>query len=85
MPIIYRKAPPEVDKIVKTWVEDWASKGAITTPILKSLPPGYTFAPSNEETIPVYHLGLSDIAESPDIKNTTKQDGTTSSNIRIQY
>lgn len=54
MPIIYRKALPEVDKVARTGVER-------------------AFAAQHiKQALPVYHLGLSDIAESPDIKKSVQ-------------
>lgn len=68
MPIVYRRVPAEAIEAVRTGVELMASKRAFHTPRLSSAVTKKAVVPAPEQAFPIYHLGLSDIAGSPDIK-----------------
>lgn len=68
MSLVYKNGPDEAVEAVKNGLELMASKGALSTPRLSNTLANRTGAPLLEEALPVYHLGLSDLAESPDIK-----------------
>ncbi len=72
MPIVYRNVPVEAIEAVKNGVELMPSKRAFHTSRLYSAFTERAAAPVPEQALPVYHLGLSDIAKSPDIKISTQ-------------
>lgn len=63
MPLVYRNEPDEAAKAVRNGLEQMASKGAFSTPRLRSAVAEKAAAPSTEKALPVYNLGLSDLVE----------------------
>ncbi|HII93575.1 MAG TPA: hypothetical protein HA262_15860 [Methanosarcina sp.] len=68
MPIVYRNKPAEATEAVRTGLELMASKSAFKTPRLHSAFTEKAVTPLTEQALPVYNLGLSDIAASPTTK-----------------
>jgi len=68
MSIVFRDVPVDVGSTVRTGVALMASKRAFHTPRLSSTIKEKAVSPFTEQAFPVYNLGLSDIAENPDIK-----------------
>lgn len=71
MPIIYRSEPAEAVEALRAGLERMAFKRAFTTPRLRSYMAKKTEAPLPEQALPVYHLGLSDIAKNQDLEAST--------------
>jgi len=67
MPLVYKPEPAEVNQVVKAHLGEMASKKAFRTPALAKMmlreaaPP-----PTPTQALPVYHLGLKDLAEKGD-------------------
>jgi hypothetical protein len=68
MPINYRNAPPDAIEVLKTELEQMTSKRAFGTPRLHNAITKKAEVPLLEHALPVYQLGLYDIAKNQDIK-----------------
>jgi hypothetical protein len=69
MPLIFKKEPDEVKDIVKTQLDRMNRKMAFSTPKLADLVAGGRAKPAPTQALPVYHLGLEDLADKADLKS----------------
>jgi hypothetical protein len=68
MPLVYRNEPDEAAEAVRNGLEQMASKGAFSTPRLRSAFAEKAVAPATEKALPVYNLGLSDLVKDQNVK-----------------
>jgi hypothetical protein len=68
MPLVYGPEPAEVNKVVKTRLEEMATKKAFRTPLLAKGVQEAAPSPTPTQALPVYHLGLKDLADKGDVK-----------------
>jgi hypothetical protein len=66
MPIIYQKEPAEAAKAMKQGLDKMIANRAFSTPRLARLSTGEAGAPVPVQALPVFTLGLSDLAEGKD-------------------
>lgn len=72
MPLVYRNEPDEAAEAVRNGLEQMASKGAFSTPRLRSAFIEKAQAPSTEQALPVYNLGLSDLVKDRNVRASTQ-------------
>jgi len=63
MPIVYQKEPAEAAEAMKEGLNNMTSMRAFSTPRLRRVSTGEAEAPVLGQALPVYNLGLSDLAE----------------------
>lgn len=61
MPLVYRNESDEAAEAVRKGLEQMASKKAFSTPRLRDAVTEKAAAPSTEQALPVYNMGLSDL------------------------
>jgi hypothetical protein len=66
--IIYKKEPDEAAEAMRTSLKRMADKRAFRTPLLHKAVIERAEEPVPEHALPVYHLGLSDLAEEKDVR-----------------
>ena len=67
MPIIYQKEPEEAAEALRTGLEKMAAKRAFRAPLLRQAVSEKAEELKSERALPVYHFGLSDLAEGKDV------------------
>ena len=68
MPLIFKEEPKEVTDIVKRHLDRMTSKMAFSTPKLAQLLTEKPIEPFPTQPLPVYNMGLEDLAVKPDSK-----------------
>lgn len=68
MPIIYQKEPDEAAEAMRTGLKQMADNRAFSTPLLRQAVIKKAAEPVLDLVLPVYHLGLSDLAEGKDAR-----------------
>lgn len=68
MTIIYQKEPAEAAEAIKTGLKQMAAKRAFSTPLLSRAVIEKAEEPLPVQALPVYNLGLSDLAKGKDIR-----------------
>lgn len=71
MPLVYKTEPAEVNDVVKARIKEMATKKAFRTPLLARGLQEAAAPPTPTQALPVYHLGLKDLADKGDVKSAS--------------
>lgn len=74
MPLVFKTEPSEIKEVVKARVGEMTTKRAFRTPTLaKAMLEEAPITPVPTQAIPVYNLGLKDLAEKGDLSSASQK------------